>query len=567
MLSQLFYFRKVREYIGQILSPQEFTEYNRVNRLVLFGIFLDAAVLAFVVPLLSVLASGENIALHHYWGRLYKWLGLHDQQSFILILVVVLLILFLAKNILGIIINNKQAKLAHQLAGKLSERMFGHYYSHHFQQLKQEETAKLITRIMYVPTAFASGILLPYGILMSELLLMGIIIIGLALFKPFLFLLIAFSLGPVMYIIYRLLKNRMHKMGVERNEASTHAYDKLSEAFAGWQEAALLGKEKFFFNNYYKNQEKVNKNDAALFTYSTIPHRVIEVAALSGLVLIIVSSMIAGFGTNRLLYHLGLFTAAAFRLIPSINRISSSLLKLKNYQYTVDELLPYHHIDKNIDSAVSQFENIELQNISFAYNNSNTEVIKNFNIKLCKGDIIGITGPSGCGKSTLLQLIAGIYKPTKGAILYNNKENTNGLLYHTVAIAKQDTFVYNGSLMENITLSHQPNDAEMQRAVKLIELLKLQDLSTELSNRTNMKAGEMGNRLSGGQKQRLSIARALYNKPQILLLDEATNALDKETEKDILNYLKELNKTEQLTMILVSHHSEVLGIAGKVVGI
>lgn len=549
------------------MSPPEFAEYNRVNRLVLFGIFLDAAVLAFVVPLLSVLASGENIALHHYWGRLYKWLGLHDQQSFILILVVVLLILFLLKNILGIIINNKQAKLAHQIAGQLSQRMFGHYYSYNFQQLKENETTKLITRIMFVPSAFASGILLPYGIFISELLLMGIIIVGLALFKPYLFLLIALSLGPVMYIIYRVLKNRMHKMGIERNEVSTNAYDKLSEAFSGWQEAALLGKEKFFFNNYYYNQEKVNKNDAILFTYSTIPHRVIEVAALLGLVLIIISSMIAGFGTNRLLYYLGLYTAAAFRLIPSINRISSSLLKLKNYHYTVDELLPYSIINKNDDSPINNFENIELQNVSFAYNNSNVEVISNLNLQLNKGDIIGITGPSGCGKSTLLQVIAGIYKPTEGTILYNNKENTNGLLCHTVAIAKQDTFVYNGSLMENITLNHQSNDAEMQRAVKLIELLKLQDLSKELSNRSNMKAGEMGNRLSGGQKQRLSLARALYNKPQILLLDEATNALDKETEKDILNYLKELNKTEQLTMVLVSHHLEVLGIANKIIGV
>ncbi len=549
------------------MSPQEFGEYNRVNRLVVFGIFLDAAVLAFVVPLLSVLASGENIALHHYWGSLYKWLGLHNQQSFILILVIVLLVLFLAKNILGIIINNKQAKLAHQIAGQLSQRMFGHYYSHHFQQLKEQETAKLITRIVFVPSAFASGILLPYGILISELFLMGIIIIGLALFKPYLFLLIALSLGPIMYLIYRLLKNRMHRMGMERNEASTNAYDKLSEAFSGWQEAALLGKENFFFNNYYHNQQKVNKNDAALFTYSSMPHRVIEVAALFGLVLIIISSMVAGFSTNRLLYHLGLFTAAAFRLIPSINRISSSLLKLKNYHYTVDELLPYHIINKKDNLPINNFESIELQNVSFAYNNSNTEVIKNFNLQLNKGDIIGITGPSGCGKSTLLQLIAGIYKPTIGKVLYNNKQTKNGLLYHTVAIAKQDTFVYNGSLMENITLNNQSTDAELQRASKLIDLLKLQDLSNELSNRTNMKAGEMGNRLSGGQKQRLSLARALYNKPQILLLDEATNALDKETEKDILNYLKELNETEQLTMILVSHHSEVLGIAGKVISI
>jgi len=551
------------------LSPQEFAEYNRVNRLVIFGIFLDATVLAFVVPLLSVLASGENIALHHYWGRLYNWLALQNQQSFILILVVVLLILFMAKNILGIIINNKQAKLAHQIAGKLSERMFGHYYSHNFQQLKQHETAKLITRIMFVPSAFASGILLPYGILISELLLMCIIIIALALFKPYLFLLIGFTLGPVMYLIYRMLKNRMHLMGTERNEASTNAYDKLSEAFSGWQEAALLGKEKFFFKNYFQNQEKVNTNDAALFTYSSVPHRIVEIAALMGLVLIIISSMLAGFGTNRLLYHLGLFTAAAFRLIPSINRISSSLLKLKNYHYTIEELLPYRTIEKNNHANIESFETIELQNVSFIYNESDTEVINSFNLQINKGDIIGITGPSGCGKSTLLQVIAGIYKPTAGKILYNNNEDIykDGLLYQTIAIAKQDTFVYNGSLIENITLSHQPNDAEMLRASKLIDLLKLQDLSNELSKRANMKAGEMGNRLSGGQKQRLSLARALYNKPHILLLDEATNALDKETEKDILDYLKELNETEQLTMILVSHHKEVLEMAKKIVGI
>lgn len=547
--------------IRLILQPDELRGFRRVNRLVLLSVLFDAFSLILVLPILSILTAGEFVGLHRYWGKVYKWLGFHSQEGFLLVSILLILVCFCIKNLLGVYITKIQARYAHKMAGNLSRRSFCYYFSKDFQFFKNTDSGFFVTNIMFVPAAFASGILLPFGVLISEGILLLLLVLGMAIFKPMLFVLIVITLFPIFGLIYQLLKNRMHRIGTERNLQSTSSYEKLQEALNGYMDAKQSGSEKYFLDKYFAHQTRVNDQDASIYSYSAIPSRMIELAAIAGVTIIVVFAFFQGMPGKHLLYLMGIFTVATFRLIPSVNRITASLLKIKNYRYTIDELVKVELVDQRDKASKIHFENeIEIKNLAFRFEDSQEELFRHFNLALRKGTWTGLKGESGVGKSTLLQVLAGLMPQTEGAVLVDGKVRQN--IQSILALARQDSFVFNSSLEENITMGL-PADSGL--VAELIAAMHLNELQDSLGDYFNGKMGEKGSKLSGGQKQRIALARALYRRPQLLLLDEATNSLDKETEENILQYLKKLSATNKLTVLLISHHHTPLEYCDEII--
>jgi ABC-type bacteriocin/lantibiotic exporter with double-glycine peptidase domain len=274
--------------------------------------------------------------------------------------------------------------------------------------------------------------------------------------------------------------------------------------------------------------------------------------------------------TFELVSTIGLFAAAGFKFIPSINRIilamqqikfSSSILSsieeiinhIKNDLKKVNDNLHIEHIDK--------FEQIEFKEIFFKFTKSNNFVLNNLEFILNKNETVGIMGISGVGKSTFLDIFTGLLRPTSGKILVNNKEiilNNSSWKDH-IGYVPQNTYLFEGTLLENIVLNEELKNIDLESVKRVIKFTKLDSLTDSNSLGIHMMLGST--QLSGGQIQKIGLARALYRNPNILILDEPTSSLDSETEDLIISSFNDL---KNITKLIVSHKKTTLKYCSKI---
>ena len=257
---------------------------------------------------------------------------------------------------------------------------------------------------------------------------------------------------------------------------------------------------------------------------------------------------------------LALFSVASFRMLPIINRLIISIQHMRfglpvlnNLQKNLFKTEVGQKNDFYINDITESFqlENIVFKDVSFQYTLSDKNILKNINLEIYKGDKIGIIGESGIGKSTFLDLLIGFQFPVSGEITINNKIRNTNLLktINDIGYVQQNAYLIDGTIEENIALGEKYPDKEQLK--KVINICLLNDVIGILNSGLKKEVGEKGNLLSGGQKQRVALARALYKNPKILILDEATNALDINTELKIID---NINNIKTIDIFLTINH-------------
>jgi len=172
--------------------------------------------------------------------------------------------------------------------------------------------------------------------------------------------------------------------------------------------------------------------------------------------------------------------------------------------------------------------------------------------------LIGIKGPSGSGKSTLADILLGLLSSTEGKVLVDNRDIFENLLswQKKASYVPQSIFLTDDKLSRNIALGIEDEKIDKKKLEEAVLAVELDGFVNSLPSGLDTIVGERGSRLSGGQKQRIGLARALYNNPRLLVLDETTNSLDKETEKKIIETILKIK--DDKTIIFISHDKEVL---------
>ncbi|WP_294956844.1 ABC transporter ATP-binding protein [uncultured Flavobacterium sp.] len=251
--------------------------------------------------------------------------------------------------------------------------------------------------------------------------------------------------------------------------------------------------------------------------------------------------------------------------VASLGWVSSMVQEAEASQKRLNEFLKIEPEIKNNNVNTSEIQgNISFENVSFTYQDTNIEALKNVSFTVKKGETLAILGKTGSGKSTILSLISRLYDVTEGEVKIDGNEistlNLNDLR-NNIGIVPQDAFLFSDTIKNNIKFGNQ--NATDEEVIQAAKNAVVHDNIIAFNKQYDTVLGERGITLSGGQKQRVSIARAIIKNPAILLFDDCLSAVDTETEEMILNNLFEISKDK--TTIIVSHRVSSAKNADKII--
>jgi ABC-type multidrug transport system fused ATPase/permease subunit len=288
--------------------------------------------------------------------------------------------------------------------------------------------------------------------------------------------------------------------------------------------------------------------------------------SIISLAVLVIVMLLQGAPPNQLITVVGVFTIAAYRMIPSINKILNSLQTIKYSKPIIESINQEFKYFKTLNISPINFKKykhaftntFQLKNITFKYSENTGEILKNISLSIPKGSIIGLIGLSGSGKTTLIDIILGLHKPNSGLILIDNNEINyqNREFNKLIGYVPQAVYLLDDTILKNIAFGFEENEIDYNLLNQSIKLSELDLFINELNDGIDTVIGENGSRLSGGQRQRIGIARALYNNPEILIFDEATSALDKNTEDKILKTIYKYRGDR--TIIFITHNESTL---------
>ena len=352
-------------------------------------------------------------------------------------------------------------------------------------------------------------------------------------------------------------------IGVVSGELREEALEELNLGISGITEIKLNKVSGYFIANFVKNQYAYARNEMKSLTVQAVPSRILEIIALLGVIILVIYGYFFSTNPSEVRVLGALFVISIFRLIPAINRVLVSLMHIKIYKYTADELLKSAtHVEQH-SSPITFNDLIEISNLSYTYPGSDFELFKQVNLSIRKGELIGLTGASGSGKSTLVKILLRLYKADSGKIIVDGEEisDRNELSWQQlIGYVGQQPYILKGTIAENVALA-EVDDLNEGKIIESLTLAGLHDFANQ--NMLSYNVGEGGIKISEGQKQRLAIARVIYKGNKIIILDESTSALDEETERKVLETLKELaNNT--FSILIIAHRKSILEACNRV---
>ncbi|KAA5548330.1 ABC transporter ATP-binding protein [Adhaeribacter rhizoryzae] len=555
--------QKALESISYYLTVEEKRYAIFLFVLLIFSSILDVFGLASLVPLIMAASTPELITKNRYLAPVYHFFNFPNEKIFLLALIICVFLFFLFKNLFTTWINYKQVRFTAGVALIIIQRQFNKYLNLPFWDFNNIGSAKLINNVLNLPQGYVSGIIRPIFNFFAEVAIIIVIILGILIYEPLLFIILLLVLAPSAIGTYQMLKNRSEIIGRNINQLRPPSLRIISNTFNGFVELKLADKIFEFRNRFFQNQKKVQSLEAKSYLFSQIPLKIIEMVAILGVLTIFLYTIFISNSPERLITIVGLFAAAAYRLMPSVNRLLTALVLLKQNSYIINELQLFKehegHAKYQLKYEPVEFkQHIYFKNVTFSFPDSLTPTIKNVNFKISKGEKVGFIGSSGSGKTTLMNILLRFYIEQQGQVLIDGKPltETNKLAWYSlIGYVKQDTFLMESSIKDNITLFD--TEVDPIKFKYALEQASLNELVRSLPNKENTLVGEGGFNLSGGQKQRIGIARALYRNSQVLILDEATSALDSLTERDVSEAIDKLSQTD-MTIFIIAHRITTL---------
>jgi ATP-binding cassette, subfamily B, bacterial PglK len=556
------------EKIKYILSIFPKSKYIKLYGIFFLSSILDLLSIGIVIPYVALLQDIENYKSNENLIFLSDLLPIDNYTDMAFWLSLILVLVFLLKNILSFLSQYHINFFTENLIMKVRLRLFSAYISAPYEFYVERNSSDLINNIVEESRVFGNNVFRNLLSIFFELTFLISLVIIITIYQP-IGILVSIVLLMFLVLFYKFSKKITFAIGEIGTVNNVISHSIVNQSINGIKVLKIHNKSSFYYKKLKESLSKIRDSGSKFWIFLLLPRMFIEIITISFIAFGTYVLINTGGNPSNLLPVFAAIAIISIRLIPSVNKVSNSLSSINNSKASTfklfKDLVEIEGFEsQNLIGKKVQFDKeIKLSSVSFKYKKSNSYSLSKFNLVITKGSIVGIVGQSGSGKSTLCDLILGILDPTSGSIFIDNKnlkDNKSGW-WDIIGYVPQKIYLMDESIAANVVLDSENYDKErLYQALKGANLYKFID---ELPLKESTIVGEDGVRLSGGQKQRIGIARALYKNPSVLILDEATSSLDSGTEKNITDYIHSMSK--DLTIISIAHNINSLRYCSRII--
>ncbi len=547
-------FKKIRT----IYSRKQQIKFCFVFVLIVISGFLELIGISLILPFINVVINPEIIMTNKYLNFVYNLFHITDTTNFLIFLAFVLIAVYIFKNLYMLIVYFFQYKILYNAQKDISLQLIKFYVNQPYAYHLNINTSEMV-RIVTNDTSNCSGFLTNLFFLLTELIVVLLVISFLFYVNKIITIVLVILFVCIFLGIFKFLKPKL-KMFAKSNQKNHGMMIKwIQQSLGAIKDIKILQKESFFVDKYYDSSIKYSSAQKHYHFFEQFPRLLIESFVVSVILLVIIYLLYRGIDASTIIVQMAVFAMAAFRLMPSMNRLQvalSALIYLTPSINVVYRDLKNTRVAGYLEHDENKFldlnKDISINNISYKYPNTDKYIFRDISFSIQKGRSIGFEGPTGAGKTTLIDVVLGLLDPTEGTItvdginIHKNKKSW----FSKIGYVPQFIYLTDDTIKNNILFYDDENISE-EKLKTVIEQAQLKEFIDSLPDGLDTVVGERGIRLSGGQRQRIGIARALYKKPELLVLDEATSALDNDTEKAVMQSIEHLYG--KITMLVIAH--------------
>ncbi len=534
--------------------------------LILIGTVIEIAALANIYKLIEILIDqNKEIFDISIISKEYSF----EKVLLIKILTISLVTIYILKFFFFNLLNYLQFNFVYNYRHYISKRLISKYMQLNYLDFIKNKHSEMIRNIDKEASISADGVLLNIISIVTEVVVLSGILLFLLFVQLKSTLTIILLLSFLFFLFFFIFKKKIYNYGKAKQKILAEFLKNILESINGYKDIKIYNKEKYFIEKFSTSSKKfANISTKQVFLYSLSRYSIELI-----LILIISIFVFYSINTNKdldsIFLTIGIYAAAAFRVIPSLNKIIGSTQRIESSKPSIN--LIYNELKNNFPKTIDNkksfkfTKSIKFENISFNYPASSEKILKNINLEIKKNEIIAIVGKSGCGKSTLVDIISGLIKPVSGNIFVDSKKIIDEFnqISSNISYLSQRFFLLNDTILNNILFGSDDKNVNHKLINEILLEFKLGNFIKSSPLGLNKIIGESGVELSGGQGQRIALARCFYADRDIVILDEATSALDVATENSILNLIKKMKKNKAI--IIVSHRENVLEFADKII--
>jgi ABC-type multidrug transport system fused ATPase/permease subunit len=527
--------------------------------------------IAAVVPFFSVLADPNAIDRSALLHSIYLHLHFDSERRFVIALGMAFALVIALTNAINLVGSLTMNRFAFQVGDTFCAALFEEYLyrSYAFHSISNSST--LSSKVLYETARVTTGILQSGLILVTNLVTTAFIVASIVLFNPMVGIAAFAALATSYGAIYAMARERLLRNGRTESHEFAARTKLVGESFGAIKEIILQRAQPLFVDQFAQRCRSISKMIVSTLAISQSPRHVLEcitVCSLVGSALYLSGRSEAASSWIAQLTFIGL---AAYRLLPALQQAFAAIVRIRAerpaFEGIAADLKQARGAERPlIRSAPTDRSwrgrprhDIRLQAVSYHHNADSTAAISDVSLRIASGAMVGFIGANGSGKTTLVDLLAGLLVPESGHLVIDGivvDDINRGAWQSVIAYVPQQIFLLDAALAENIALGVTPSQIDLTRVRSAATLARLDDCVAALPNGYSEVLGERGSRLSGGQRQRLGIARALYRDASVLIMDEATGALDAAAEQAIVDTLQVLRRDR--TILLIAHRRTTL---------
>jgi len=555
---------KVIKQLFSLLTEKQLKQFYILQVLVIIMAFTELLGIASIAPFMALVGDISILQTNGIFAKLYQLSGLNNPTDFLFYAGVTVLVTLTISTIVSMFTIWKLSLFGARIGTEIADRLYTYYMQQNWQFHASGSSAQLTKQVSTEAIRISNSIVQPLMQMNAKVVLALFISITIVIYDPIVAILGLSIFSLAYFTLYRLVRKKLVSNGQKLSQVATERFRLMNEGFGGIKDVLLLNRSHDFIERFQHSGKIFARAQGTNIAISQVPRYFIELIAFGAMVsLVLVLIKLHSGNLGEVLPILAVYALAAFKLLPALQQIYSSISSIKGnvaaFEAIKDDLERSFENERvisrvSIPTKIKINERISLNDIEFSYPDKDRAAVDGVSMSIPVNSVIGLVGSSGSGKSTLIDLLLGLLTPQQGSlyvddiqITADNKRAWQDLL----GFVPQSIFLSEGTIAENIAFGVPVKDISLEQVNKALTLANLTELIEQLPDGVNTKVGERGVQLSGGQRQRIGIARALYHEAEVLVFDEATSALDGITEKIIMDAIHDFSG--QKTIIMIAH--------------